>query len=165
MRTVDDIDAMLVARKRLDARPVWARDERGSVAHLTVSIMGWGPTEGLTFIATALVYEPIQAGSCVLILERRPVQRLSFRPTHAHVNPPDPRVSRELRGLRMPAGGSRLYPWSANRNWPRARSDNVSVGQPLLPDAGSLDMALAIFLDICNIDGEIPPAPWEPRLL
>lgn len=159
MTTADDIDAMLAERKGLEGRSTWVRDDRGSVAHLKATVAGGSGVESVAFVATALVHEPVQTGSCVLVVQGRPLQRLSFRPTHAHVNPPGPKVPPTLRGLRLPAGHSRIYRWENNRSWPRLRSDNVTVGQPLLPDVGTLELALAIFLHICNIEGEIPSPP------
>lgn len=165
MTTVGDIDAMMAESKALDGDPAWVRDDRGSVAHLAIRVVGSRSFETLTFKATAIVHEPVQSGSCVLVLNGRPVSRLSFRPSHAHINPLSSHVAQELRGLRLPAGQSRFYAWSDNRAWPRPKSDNVGVARTLDPDMGSLALALAIFLNICNIDGQIPSPPWEPRLL
>lgn len=152
-------------RKTLAGVARWTIDDHGSVANLAVPVTTHGIVGGLTFYATALVYEPVQSGSCVLVLEQRPLQRFSFRPTHAHLNPFGPGVSPHLRGLRLPAGKSRIYPWSENRTWPRPKGDNASVAQPMDVDMGSLDLMLALFLQLCDIDGDLPCAPWEPRLL
>ncbi len=159
------IDALLAEKKALAGAPRWIGDERGAVASLAAPVAKRGVVGALSFRATALVYEPIQSGSCVLVFDGRPIQRLSFRPTHAHVNPFGPSVSTPLRGLHLPAGKSRVYLWAENRAWPRPKGDNVGVAQPILLDMEGLDKVLAIFLQMCNVDGVLPPAPWEPRLL
>ena len=158
MTTISDVDALLIDVKYFGNHDGWKLDERGSVAHLSIPITSNSINHDLTLSSTALVRDPVQAESCVLILERRPVQRLSFRPNHAHVNPFRAHIDRGLRGLRLPAGSSRLYPWRANRTWPRLKSDNVAVAEPVLPEPVSL-AALAMFLRICNIEGEIPSPP------
>ena len=165
MTTATDIDALMAEHKTLAGAARWTIDHRGSVADLAVPVATYGIVGGLTFRATALVYEPVQSGSCVLVLEQRPLQRLSFRPTHAHLNPFGPGVSGHLRGLRLPAGKSRIYPWSENRTWPRPKGDNASVAHPMPVDLESLDSMLALFLQLCHIHGDLPCAPWEPRLL
>ena len=165
MTTEADIDAMLAARKTLAGRPVWREDERGTVAHMVVPIAKEEVIGGLTFRASALLFESAESGSCVIVLDDRPIQRLSFRPTHAHVNPFGAAVSVGLRGLRCPAGVSRIHHWAENRRWPRPLSDNVAVASPLHVEFDSFALTLALFLHICNIDGELPPPPWEPRLL
>ena len=159
------IDALLAARKALAGVPRWIIDPRGSVANLAVPVASGGIIGALTFRASTLVHEPTQSGSCVLVFDGRPIQRLSFRPTHAHVNSFGPSVSEHLRGLHLPAGQSRVHLWADNRAWPRPKSDNVSVARPMQLEWEDLDIVLAIFLHMCNVDGALPPAPWEPRLL
>lgn len=159
------IDAVLAKKKALAGVPRWICDPRGSVANLAVPVASGDIIGALTFRASTLVHEASQSGSCVLVFDGRPIQRLSFRPTHAHVNPFGARVSDHLRGLRLPAGQSRIHLWTDNRAWPRPKGDNVSVARPLQLNWENLDIVLAIFLYMCNVEGALPPAPWEPRLL
>ena len=165
MMSVADIDSMLAVAKTLAGVPTWVEDERGTVARIVVPVATGGVVAGLTFRAGAVLHARVQTGSCVLVCDGRPVQRLSFRPDHAHVNPFGKGVPKRLRGLRLPPGVSRLHAWSVNRDWPRSPADNVAVAEPLNPEPASFEDALEFFLRLCNIDGEIPLPPWEPPLL
>jgi hypothetical protein len=160
-----DIDALLSASKTLAGSPVWMKDDRGTVSKLTIPVAEAGVVGSLVLEASATLNSDPQHGSCVLVFEGRPIQRLSFRPDHAHVNPLNKSIPKGLRGLRLPPGASRMYPWTLNRTWPRPASDNVPVAEPIDPEPESFHSALTIFLRLCGIEGDLPPPPWEPRLL
>jgi len=159
------IDVLLGTYKTLAGRPAWVLDERGTVAKLAVPVLQNGVVAGLTLQAHATVQTNPQRGGCVLILEGRPIQRLSFRPDHLHVNPLVKTIPRSLRGLRLPANASRFHAWTLNREWPRRALDKVAVAEPVEPEPDSFLDALTIFLHHCGIEGALPPPPWEPRLL
>lgn len=165
MTTAADIDAMLTAPKTLAGVARWIEDERGSVAKLSVPVAQAGIVGGSVLRANATLHTDPQRGGCVLIYEGRPIQRMSYRPDHAHANPFASGASLAHRGLRLDPNVSRLHPWRLNRVWPRPLSDNVAFAERLEPEPLSLEAALAIFLGFCAIIGDLPPPPWEPRLL
>ena len=165
MTTVADIDALLATPKALGGAPKWVRDDRGTVSKLGVPILEAGVVGGLILQAHANLHTSPHRGGCVLVFEGRPVQRLTFKPDHAHTNPFTHAIPQPLRGRRLPPEVSRIHPWSLNRVWPRPATDNVQVAESLGVEPESFDTALTIFLDLCGIVGDLPPAPWEPRLL
>lgn len=165
MTTPADIDALLAAAKTLAGRPEWVEDERGSVAKLAVPVALSGIVGELVLRANATLHTVPQRGGGVLIFEGRPIQRLSFRPDHAHLNPFARTVPAPHRGRRLVPDVSRLHPWRLNRAWPRPFTDNVAVAEGVEPEPVSLQAALTIFLRLCAIKGDLPPPPWEPRLL
>lgn len=160
-----EIDALLARPKQLVGAPTWIADDRGSVTKLAAPAAESGIVGGLTLFASAPLHATPQRGSVVLVLEGRPIQRLSFQPDHVHVNPFAKSVPQPLRGLKLAAGQSRIHPWRLNRTWPRAPNDNVSVGEILDPQPETFGDALTIFLHACGIESQLPPPPWEPRLL
>jgi len=163
--SADDIDALLAAHKSLAGLATWVKDERGTVAKLAVPIAVDGVVGGLILQAHATLVTDPQSGGCVLIMDGRPVQRLSIRPDHAHLNPFLKTSPAAHRGVRLAAGLSRLHPWRLNRAWPRPPGDNVPFAQMIEPEPETFAAALTIFLEACRIDGVLPPPPWEPRLL
>ncbi|HUZ13599.1 MAG TPA: hypothetical protein VMU93_12190 [Caulobacteraceae bacterium] len=160
-----DIDTLLAAAKILAGAPVWVKDERGTVVKLAVPVAQSGVVGGLILQAGATLHTEPQRGAFVLVFEGRPIQRLSFKPDHGHANPPSRTIPQEFRGRRLPPGLSRMHHWSLNRIWPRPISDNVAVATLVHPEPSSLEAAVTIFLRACCIEGDLPPPPWEPRLL
>jgi hypothetical protein len=165
MSTPEDIDRLLAEPKVLAGRVVWVRDERAARAELAAPVLVDGVVGALVFKATATLNTDPQRGSCVLIFEGRPVQRLSHRSGHVHLNPPSKSVDRALRGARLPPDLTRVHLCSLNRVWPRPEGDNLPVGQVLDPQPISLAESLANFLALSGIRGDLPAAPWEPTLL
>lgn len=165
MTNAADIDALLVARKTLSGAPNWVRDDTSAVVKLAAPVAVSGVLGGLVLRASATLETTPQRGSCALIYEDRPIQRLSILPDHAHHNPFRPSAPSGLRGLTLPADASRLHAWAHNRSWPRLGGDNVAMAEPLPVEVASMAEGLTIFLALCGIEGDLPPPPWEPRLL
>ena len=163
MSSAVDIDALLAAPKALGGAPTWVRDDTSAVVRLAAPVALSGVVGSLILHAHATLQTTPQRGSCVLVYEGQVVQRLSILPDHAHFNPFNTSTPTVLRGFILPAGASRSYPWPLNRAWPRATGDNVSVAEPLLVE--TVAEGLTIFLALCGIEGDLPPPPWEPRLL
>jgi hypothetical protein len=160
-----DIDALLAAPKTLSGSPHWAHDPTSRVVRLAAPVAVNGVVGSLVLQATATLETDPQRGSAVLIYEGRPVQRISIRPDHPHANPFAAHTPATHRGVRLPPERSRIHPWRINRMWPRPRSDNVSIGELIEGDVGSIAEGLTIFLAACGIEGTLPTPPWEPRLL
>lgn len=165
MTDAADIDALLAAAKTLSGYPGWARDPTSPVARLIVPVAVGGVVGGLALHATAMIETNPQRGSAALVYEGRPVQRMSVRPDHAHKNSFVAHAPESHRGIRLPPDQSRVHPWRINRNWPRATDDNVTIAELIPGDVGSVAEGLTIFLALCGIEGDLPPPPWEPRLL
>lgn len=160
-----DVDRLLAHVKTMAGTAAWALDGRETVSRLAVPLAVDGVLSGFIFHARATRHTDPQRGACTLVLGQHAVQRLSILPDHEHYNPFLKTAPPELRGLRLPAGRSRLHPWRLNRAWPRLASDNLGVAEPLDPEPSSFAAAIAIFLGLCAIEGNLPPPPWEPRLL
>ena len=163
MRTATDIDALLIAPKSLFGTPEWV--ESGAVATLTATILDDGGTVigGLSLRSSVPVHLPApQRGSVVLVLDRQPLQRLSFRPDHVHVNPSRPPIVRALQRQRLLPDRSRIYRWRDDPLWPRP--DKLAVASPLLPEPADLTAAFALFLEECGISGYLPTPPHRPKL-
>lgn len=160
---MSDIDALLASRKQLATALRWATDERGTVTKLIGPVLLEGVVGGLVLHAHATLHTVPQRGGLALVLETRPIQRLSFRPDHGHFNPLARSVPSALRGLSLPADRSRLHPWRLNRAWPRL--DNAPVAELLDTEPPDFAAAAIHFLHLSGIDGVLPPPPWEPRLL
>jgi hypothetical protein len=164
MTTADDIDALLAAAKLLAGQPSWSVDERGTVARIAAPIAAKGVVGRLVLRAQTPLHTEIQRGSCALVFDDGLVQRFSFKPDHAHLNPRRSDIPREIRGSRLPPDISRIHPWRLNRVWPGI-GDNLAVAEPMDREPSSFSDALTIFMHLCAISGELAPAPWEPRLL
>lgn len=164
--TADDIDALLAAPKTIFGRPHWERDRRGTVTTLTATLAEDGIVIGGVFLRlSATVHTTPQRASAALVCDNRPVQRINVKPDHGHLNPLRRSVPRPLRGLLLLEGRSRIYRWAANRIWPRLAGDNLAAGEAIDPEPGDVLAALTFFLEECGIIGELPPPPWEPRLI
>lgn len=165
MSSVANIDDLLAAAKALAGTPTWRPDGTSAITKLVAPVSVNGVVGGLAIHASATTETSPQRGSCVLVYEGRPIQRLSFMPDHAHHNPFVVSAPAPARGITLPAGRSRFHSWALNRAWPRPPGDNVSIAELLAVEPGSISEALTIFLAACGIDGDLPPPPWEPRLL
>lgn len=160
--SLSDIDALLDADKALFGVTEWI--EEGPVVKLANAVVG--PDNaiigGLSLRIHALLHVTPQRGSAVLVLDERPIQRMSFLPDHSHTNPGRHPTPPQLRFLVLPAGRSREYLWTHNREWPR--HDNVLAGSFVKPDPPSIEAAIAQFVERCGITAYIPPPPWSPQL-
>ena len=162
---VGDIDRMLAHPKTMAGTAVWALDRRETVLRLAVPLAMDGVLSGFILHARMTYHTEPQRGAVALVLEGQRIQRMSILPDHDHLNPFVKTAPPALRGLRLPANHSRLHAWRVNRAWPRAATDNLAVAEPLDPQPQSVAATLAIFLGLCAIEGDLPPPPWEPRLL
>lgn len=160
--SVAEIDALLGADKALFGMPEWVDD--GVSAKLTSAIIGPDNSiiGGLSLRLNALVRTTPQTGNAVLVLEERPIQRLSFLPDHAHTNSGGHPIPTHLRFRTLPPHRSRIYLWGNNRHWPR--DDNLTAGEALDQEPHSIDAAYKLFLEACGIEAYIPPPPWRPQL-
>lgn len=159
-----DIDALLAAPKTFGGTPTWVRDSTSAVVRLVAPVAVSGVVGGVILHASATLETTPQRGSCVLVYEDRPIQRLSILPDHAHHNPFVVSAPARLRGLTLPPDLSRLHSWQSNRVWPRAGGDNVAIANSMA-EVTSMAEGLTIFLALCGIEDDLPPPPWEPRLL
>ena len=165
--TAADIDGFLAERKTIFGQPEWVTDERRARVFLRASLqLQDGRIPGSVFVElVATRHTDPQRGSMVLVCNGRPVQRMSYRPDHLHHNPFNKRVSRDLRGLTLPVGHTRIHRWRQNRVWPRPPGDNMRVAELVEPEPGSYADAMQIFFRECGIQGWLKPPPWEPRLV
>ena len=162
-RTPDEIDRMLAAPKRLFRAPEWIEDDARATLTSPIVSPGGLVIGGLSLRLVALTHLPAPGrGSPVLVLDEAVVQRLSFRPDHAHINPARDPVPAELRRLKLSAGRSRFYRWPDNRQWPRP--DKAVAGTYLDPEPSTIEDAFALFLDNCGIADRPPPPPHRPML-
>lgn len=162
MRSLVEIDALLAADKSLFGNPEWVED--GAVAKLASSVVdASGVVIGGLFLRLAVPVEmSIQRGTAALVLDGLPLQRLSFRPDHLHVNKGLHPVPAPLRFLRLPADRSRIYRWADNRMWPM--QDNMRAGHVIEPEPGTLAEAIKLFLEACAISAYLPDPPHRPKL-
>lgn len=161
-RSVEEIDALLAADKALFGSPEWA--EEGPVAKLTSAVVNASGVVigGLSFRASALIETTVQRGSTVLLLDNSPIQRLSFRPDHRHVNPAAHPVPLDLRLRTLPRDRTRIYHWRHNRIWPIR--DNIGAAEVVEPDPETFMDAATLFLEACGISTYLPPPPHRPKL-
>lgn len=161
-RTSAEIDDLLAAPKRVLGAPRW--DEAGAKAALSAALASEDGAliGGVSLRLNVLTHLSQPSGNAILVLDGAPLQRLSFRPDHPHINPARHPIPTELRRLKLPAGASRVYHWGDDRLWPRP--DKVGVGRPLRPEPVTAEDAFALFLKICGIDGRLEPPPHRPRL-
>jgi hypothetical protein len=163
MRSVAEIDALLDTEKSLFGAPEWVED--GAAAHLVGAVVNAAGVVlgGVSLRLSVLIHLPApQRGSAVLVLDNHPLQRLSFRPDHAHVNPGRHPVTRGLRRQTLPAERSRIYRWKDNRVWPRP--DSFGVGALLASEPQTIGDAFNLFLEECRIAAYLPPPPHRPKL-
>lgn len=162
-RSLAEIDALLAADKTLFGAPRWI--ERGPRATLTAAVVDvqHGVVGGLVLHLSALVRLPApQRGTAVLVLDGAPLQRLSFRPDHPHINPARHPIPPDLRRTKLPADRTRIYLWRHDRTWPRA--DRLGVAASVDPEPATLSTAFALFLSDCAIEAQLPTAPHSPTL-
>lgn len=166
LTTVEDIDALLAAEKSVLGRVEWqldsARPER-SVLVVPLAIAGIGQG-GLVLKGHATLHTTPQRGGAILLFQDGRIERMNIAPDHVHLNPFRPSMGKHS-GVSLRPGVSRVYPWSLNRTWPRSQSDNLPFGI-LAPEAGdNYETALGWFAARCNVVGNLPPPPWQPRML
>lgn len=166
MTTLEDIDALLAVEKTLLGRVEWQRDgsrpERSVlVAPLAVGGIGQG---GLVLRCHATLHTTPQRGGMILLLHDGKIERMNIAPEHVHLNPIKPSAGRHS-GVTLKAGVSRIYPWTLNRTWPRSRSDNLGFGIMASAVGDDFGTAFRWFAARCNVVGELPPPPWQPRML
>lgn len=167
MLSLDEIDRLLAAAKSIGGIPNWREDPTsGGRALLVVPLLLDGvAVGGLEIRGNATIRTQRQSASLVLIAAGDPIQRLSFRPKHEHVNSLRSDLSRDLRGSRLLADVTRFYPWELNRRWPRQRQPRERYdGHRVEPVVTDFDVAVMFFLERCNIIGSIPPPPYRPEL-
>ncbi|WP_375404652.1 hypothetical protein [uncultured Sphingomonas sp.] len=162
MRTPVEIDALLAAPKRILGAPQW--NEMGPKAALSAALADEDGAliGGVSLRLNVLTHLPSPSGNAIFLLDRAPVQRLSFRPDHSHVNPARYPIPAELKRLKLPADASRIYRWDDDRLWPRP--DKIGVGRSLRPEPATVEDAFALFLKICGIAGRVEPPPHRPKL-
>lgn len=161
-RTVAEIDALLAAEKSLFGQPEWV--EEGPIAKLASAVVdaGGAVIGGLSLRLSAQIETAVQRGNAALVLDGQPLQRLSFRPDHVHVNGARHPIPAPLRLMRLPADRSRIYRWTDNRVWPRA--DNMGAGVVIDPEPASVGAAIELFLEKCTISAYLPQPPHRPKL-
>jgi uncharacterized protein YheU (UPF0270 family) len=161
-RSLAEIDAMLAAGKSLFPGAEWVED--GALAKLVSAIVDESGTVigGLSFRLNVQVESAIQRGNAVLVLDSQPIQRLSFRPDHPHVNGAKYPIPKQLRLLSLPPDRTRLYRWSDNREWPVQA--NLRAGQVVEHEPASMLDAVELFLEACGITAYLPAPPHRPKL-
>lgn len=161
-RSRSEIDDLLAADKSLFGSVEWI--EEGAYAKIVSPVVGANGVVigGLILHLNAQVETTVQLGNASLVLEGRPIQRLSFRPGHKHVNKGRYPVPVELRLKTLPAGRSRIYRWSDNREWPM--SENMLAGRLIDAEPGTLMEAYKLFLEACGISAYLPDPPHRPKL-
>jgi hypothetical protein len=162
MRSLTEIDGLLAADKSLYGNPDWIED--GSVAKLASPLVDLHGDiiGGLTLKLSAPIETMLQRGTAVLILDRHPIQRLSFMPDHSHGNKGKYPVPPELRLRVAPADRSRIYRWVDNRAWPT--EDNMGAARLLETEPATLRDAFNLFLETCVISAYLPDPPHRPKL-
>lgn len=161
-RSLIEVDELLASNKTLFSDLEWVED--GPVARLVSPIldMSGNVIGGMLLNLNALTETAVQRGNAALVLDGRPIQRLSFRPDHVHTNKGRGTVLPELRFKRLPADRTRLYSWRDNRSWPVV--DNLAVGRLVDPEPASIMAAYQLFLEACGISAYLPEPPHRPRL-
>ena len=161
-RSVEAIDALLATDKTIFGAPRWV--ERVTDATLTSALVGTDGAiiGGLSLELRVLTHLPAPRGFAVLVLDKLPLCRLSFRPDNAHSTPGREPVPPALRFLKLPAGPSRIYRWPDDRCWPRPGKQGVAA--PLELEPNDVESAFAQFCRECRIGGALPPPPHRPRL-
>lgn len=161
-RSPAEIDVLLHAEKGLFGQPEWIED--GAIAKLVSPVVdALGVViGGMSLRLNVPVETVLQRGNAVLVLDGQPVQRLSFRPDHAHVNGVVHPIPQSLRLRRLPPDRTRLYRWADNRAWPV--HGNLRAGQVVEPEPATLMSAFQLFLEACGITAYLPEPPHRPRL-
>lgn len=156
------IDTLMSAQKALVGNVHWVEEE--NVAKLAAAIAVDGIVEGgLLLHASATLRTTPQRGDAVLVYEQRPIARIAHMPKHIHANPARHPIPSELRFARLAADSTRIFKWEDNRWWPR-EGDDPLAGRRLEPQLPNLKGAIDRFLELCNIAGDVPEAPWRPEL-
>lgn len=160
--TLTEIDALLAEEKSLFGNVEWVED--GANAKLRSSIVNSaGVVIGaLTFVASVNINTAIQRGTCALILENRPLQRISYLPSAPHKNTGAHPIPLELRFRTLPADQTRHYLWEDNRIWPR--TDNIGAGRLVSPQPRTFMDAMQLFLEACGITAYVTDPPHRPTL-
>lgn len=161
-RSLTEIDDLIAADKSLFGLPEWIED--GPIARITSAVVdpAGAVIGGLSLRLNVPVTTNIQRGNAVLTLDGHPIQRLSFRPDHVHVNGPGHPIPPSLRLLRLPPDRTRIYRWPSNRAWPPQA--NLRAGEIVDPEPESLQDALQLFLEACGISAYLPDPPHRPTL-
>lgn len=161
-RTADEIDELLEMPKFLWGSPEWAED--GNNAKLVSSVVdpNGSVIGGLTFEANANIETSLLRGSTILMLDRLPLQRLSYKPGHSHSNGNSFYMPADLRLRKLPPDQTRIHLWADNRRWPTL--DNLNCARLLDPEPPTYLDALQLFLEGCGIEAHLPPPPHRPRL-
>lgn len=162
MTTQVEIDALLAVPKALAGKLEWR--EEGNTVRLVASVMADGTViGGLEVRASANIHTDPQRGDITLVFEGQPVSRASFQPKGTHANTNVHPTPPELRYKTLPAGVSREYRWSDNRQWPRDTERRMAARQ-MDPQPATLAETIDSFLAQCNITAAVPDAPWRPEL-
>jgi hypothetical protein len=161
-RSLADIDTLLSAEKSLFGAAEWVED--GAVAKLASPVVdALGVVMGgLSLRLNAPLETAVQRGNAALVLDGQPIQRLSFRPGHPHVNGAAFPIPQPLRLRRLPPNRTRLYRWTDNRAWPV--QTNLKAGHVVEPEPATLMAAFELFPEACGITAYLPEPPHRPRL-
>ncbi len=165
--TAEEIDEFLEAAKTIFGRPHWAPDPHRDRVTLTAALVSKDNTVigNVSLRLAATLHTRPQRGSIALVCGQHSIQRMNIMPSHGHRNVFRKSAPRSLRGLSLPGERTRIYRWRANRVWPRPPGDNLSVAELVDPEPENFSAAVTLFLQECGISGELPPPPWEPRLI
>lgn len=164
METVENIDAILAAEKRIIGIGRWAASRPTTVRIKIPLEIGGEVRGGLALDCNASLHATPQQGALVLIYGGAPIERMSFNPPSPHANPMHKSLPHAVRGLTLQALAHRYYPWRLNRRWPRPPGDNLAVAEAVEFPLDSFDAVIHYFCRRTNIVGDLPPPPHEPRL-
>lgn len=162
-----EIDNLLASDKSIVGSPQWNRDPQAARVRLTATLMDSHGVVigGVSVRLSATLHSRPQRGSAVLLFSGGVIQRLNYLPDHSHYNPMRKTVARPARGVMLPSGQTRDYPWVLNRQWPRVPGETADVGQIVNRNLSNYAAAAAFFLSECGIKGSISDPPWEPELI
>lgn len=164
MQTVEDIERLLAAEKRVVGQASWSKSRETTVT-ITVPLQISGAIVGGLFLkGTASVHNSPQDGSLLLVFQQQVIERMNVFPTAPHANPLDKRLPQRWRGLTLPALRHRYPPWILNRRWPRPSDDNLPVAETLDADLANFCEALHYFMTRVHLTGAVPEPRHEPRL-
>lgn len=161
--TIEDIDAILNARKNVAGVASWVATSIGAVK-LKAPLAIDGAIKSSLFLQCTSTTQTIQQhGSLVLVWHDMPIERMNFFPQNAHANKFLKNIPNSLRGLSFPEKEHRYYAWKHNRRWPRGRGDNMDAASHIDKKIGSYREAINYFFGRINVVGTIPEPPHEPR--
>lgn len=161
-RSAAEIDDLLAADKSLFGNSEWVED--GTVAKLSSAVVDsqGNPIGGLTLRMQVPIEASLQRGTATLVLDGHPIQRISFRPDHSHVNKGRHPIPKELRLIALPPDRTRLHRWADNRVWPM--QDNMGAGRVLDVEPPTVMDAFKLFLETCGISTHLPEPPHRPKM-